>query len=108
MVNRSHTVGLLSVGCGERSSDDSSLEKVALTKKVSAVVASLVLVGTALVVVRTHLLAGKSRTASSLLDRFLAFLVADILAHTFERNPVAVCKASLVPSADSASVRETR
>ena len=81
---------------------------MALTKNVSAVVASLVLVGTALVVVRTHLLAGKSRAVSSLLDRFLAFLVADILAHTLDRSPVAVCKASLVPSAGSASVRGTR
>ena len=106
MVNRSHTVGLLSVGCGERSSGDSNLEQVALTKKVSAVVASLVLVGTVLVVVRT--LTRESRMVSSLLERFLAFLVADILAHTFDRNPVAVDKASLVPSADSASVRETR
>ena len=79
---------------------------MALTKKVSAVVASLVLVGTVLVVVRT--LALESRRVSSLLERFLAFLVADILAHTLDRSPVAVCKASLVPSADSASVRETR
>ena len=77
-------------------------------EQVSVVVTSLVLVGTVLVVVRTHLLAGKSRAVSSLLDRFLAFLVADILAHTLDRSPVAVCKASLVPSADSASVRETR
>ena len=81
---------------------------MALTKKVSAVVASLVLVGTVLVVVRTHLLAGKSRTASYLLDRFLAFQVADILAHTLDRSSVAVCKASSVPSAGSASVQETR
>ncbi len=66
-------------------------------------VASLVLVGTVLVVVRT--LALESRRASSLLDRFL---VADILAHTLDRSPVAVCKASLVPSADSASARGTR
>ena len=79
---------------------------MALTKKVSAVVASLVLAGTVLVVVRTLTL--ESRTVSSLLDRFLAFLVADILAHTLDRSPVAVCKASLVPSADSASVRGTR
>ena len=71
-------------------------------------VASLALVGTVLVVVRTHLLAGKSRTVSYLLDRFLAFLVADILAHTFDRSLVVVCKASLVPSAGSANVRETR
>ena len=71
-------------------------------------VASLVLVGTVRVVVRTHLLAGKSRTVSYLLDRFLAFLVADILAHTFDKNPVVACKASLVPSVGSASVRETR
>ena len=74
--------------------------------QVSAVVASLVLVGTVLVVVRT--LALESRAVSSLLERFLAFLVADILAHTLDRSPVAVCKASLVPSAGSASVRETR
>ena len=77
-----------------------------IAKGVSAALAFLVLAGTVLVV--AHLVAGGIGTAFHLLDRFLAFLVADILAHTFERNPVAVCKASLVPSADSASVRETR
>ena len=74
--------------------------------QVSAVVASLVLVGTVLLV--DHRVAVDSRTVSHLVDRFLAFLVADILAHTSDKNPVAVCKASLVPSAGSASVRETR
>ena len=70
-------------------------------------VASLVLVGTVLVV--DHRVAVESRTVCHLGDRFLASpVLADILAHTFDKNPVAVCTASLVPSAGSASVRETR
>lgn len=76
-----------------------------LTKNVSAVVASLVLVGTVLVVVRTLTL--ESRTVSYPLERFQAYLVADILAHALDRSPVVACKTSLVPSG-SASVRETR
>ena len=69
--------------------------------------ASLVLVGTVLVV--GHHVAVDSRIVCHLVDRFLASpVLADILAHTFDRSPVAVCKASLVPSAGSASVRGTR
>ena len=70
-------------------------------------VASLVLVGTVLLV--DHRVAVDSRIVCHLVDRILASPVpADILAHTFDRSPVEVCRASSVPSAGSASVRGTR